>query len=141
VRFNPRARGLDQHLQYLPYQTRYGFYRSLETTASWIEQSIEQQSGEQTFAIPSLLAVHRRPKTKKDAEDLARKHDNWRGTLLQSACIVYTDGPQTADHHNGVGWFIEIKKLKGSETATLRIMLPGTDYRSNPMKHMQLLRL
>jgi ribonuclease HI len=116
VLFNPSARNLDGLLRYQPFQTKYGFYRAIDTLKPLIGRPMEQQAAEQVFSIPPIVSADRRPKDKDEAEELRKNHEAWRCRAVDNTCIVYTDGSQSADRHNGAGWYIQIKCSSGWNT-------------------------
>jgi hypothetical protein len=109
VRFDYSSRNLVHLLPDQPYQTRYGFCRSLHPTAALSAEPMEQKSPIQKFSIPLTQSTFKRPKNKEEAATLVKGHRDWKDRLGDNTWVAYTEGSQSADGDNGAGWFIERK--------------------------------
>jgi hypothetical protein len=70
---------------------------------------MERRSPEQLFPIPAIMSTDRRPKGNRQTFELRRKHEDWRHRLPENTFIIYTEGTQSIDWHNGAGWYLQIK--------------------------------
>jgi hypothetical protein len=84
-------------------------YRALNQLEPLIQRPIEKRAPEQVFPIPVITPTGHRPKSKQEGDEFCKAHEDWRTRLPDNTFMVYTDGSQSTERHNGAGWYVQLK--------------------------------